>query len=375
MQISEKIDNYDLGVFDAEKTINELTESTLEHIPTLTPPIIPDTSSISTGLGSPQVLSAAPVPSPVTNDSTPKVATNNNLRNMRSNSLPVNWLGQGQDQGQDLLRPSYQTHFQNQRIYQANQSTLFKNNNNNNNVNNNNNTNNNNNINCGPTMQQRQNGGRYSYSSNQDFVNYNHNYANFRHQNNSQQYQMKSSNQHYQNNNQFHEHHGNSGYYNNQDAFQSSHRCQQRTACTENDAVGQGNNIAASYNNYYNGGCNNLQCNQQCSQQHSNYYNGYQNNKFNGNYPRPNNVNHRHNQMHQQQQQQQYYIDLDRKQENQAAAGMINENTSFQPLPPMATDELNEENNIVFKDMSTSLNAWDIENTYFRNNPNNYSTS
>lgn len=309
------------------------------------------------------------MPSPVTNDSRPKVTTNNNLRNMRSNSLPVNWLGQSQDPGQDLLRPSYQTHFQNQRIYQANPVTPFNNNNNNNT----------NNMNCGPIMQHRQNGGRYSYSSNQDFVNYNLNYANFRQQNsnNSQQYQVKNNNQHYQNNNQFHEH-GNSGYYN--EVFPSSHRCQPRTAGNENGAAGTRSNMAASYN-YYNGGCNNQQCNQQCGQEHSNYYNGYPSNKFNGSYPKPNNANNRHDQLQQQQQQiqqqhqhqQQYYIDLDRKQENETVTGIIDENSSFQAPPAMSTQEF-EENNIVFKDMSTSLNSFDLENTYFRNHPN-FSTS
>lgn len=362
LQISEKIGNYDLDAFDAEKTINELTESALEHIPALTtPPIITDPTNATDGLGSPQVLAnpASPVPPPAQNDR-PKVANNNSLRNMRSNSLPVNWQGQAQDPS----RTAYQSQLQNQRQFSANPSMLFNNNNNNNNTSNMNN--------CAPMMQQRQNGGRYSYSSNQDFVNYNHNYANFRqNNNNAQQYQLKNSNgQHFQGNGQFHEQgsgsdNGNNGYYNDgPDVYlQRFHRAAANNAAA---AAGQGNaHGMAAYNNggyYNNGGCNNQQCGQQqCGQQHNGYYGGYNGNKFN-NYPRPNATN-----VHQpDQQQHSYYMDLDRKHEDEVAeaAGPSGENASFQS--PQAPQAFDGSNNMVLKDMSTSLSSLYDENTFFQ---------
>ncbi|XP_050540028.1 zinc finger protein GLI2 isoform X2 [Daktulosphaira vitifoliae] len=319
MIIGEKIDNYDL--------INELTESALEQIPTLTSPIVNE----NTNLGSPQVITNT---TPVQNSTTserPKVV--NNHRNMRSNSLPVNW--QGQNQNQSLSRGMYQPSFHNQRPYQTNAPLQLNNNNNNTNTNNNN-------IRCAPMIQQRQNGGRYSYSSNQDFAHYNHNYTNFR-QNNTQ-YQMKNNNQHYQNS-QFSEH--SNGYYNGQDSYQ---RCQrnnngQQTNSTANNGI--------PYSNYYNNSCINQQCNQQQCNQH--YYNNYQNNnsanKF-GNYSRPNNIN---------PQEQQYYMDLDRKTENEVRP--IEETPPSYPITNQAFDS---SSNMVLKDMSTSLSSLYDENTFFQ---------
>lgn len=237
-------------------------------------------------------------------------------------------------------------------------------------------------MNCGPIMQQRQNGGRYSYSSNQDFVNYNHNYLNFRQNNNAQQYQIKNNSQHYQNNQQFHEQggaagangSGNNDYYNNgNDVYlQRFHR-----AATNNMAAGQGNAHGMNaYNNggyYNNGGCNNQQCSQQqCSQQHNGYYNGYQGgDKFADDYQRPNTANlHQQDQHQQQQQQQQYYMDLDRKRESEVAAAQVPgtmENISPFQSPP-APQEFDSSNNMVLKDMSTSLSSLYDENTYFQMN-------
>ncbi|XP_050421996.1 zinc finger protein GLI2 isoform X2 [Adelges cooleyi] len=341
MIIGEKIDNYDL--------IDELTESALENIPALTPPIIAENAN----LGSPQVLAnPRPVPNPPPPNDRPKVA-NNSHRNMRSNSLPVNWQGQGQTQG--LPRSTYHPNqFQNQRVYQTN-APLQQNNNNGANNNNNNNinaaNNNNNNINCAPAMQQRQNGGRYSYSSNQDFANYNHNYANFRQ--NHMQYQMKtnSQQQHYRNN-QFHEH-SNGGYYNGQDAYQRNNNDGQQA--NPNVAHGMNYNNGGYYNN---SGCSNQQCSQQqqCSNQHY-YNNGYPNNnggnsKFGGTYStRPNNMN---------PQEQQYYMDLDRKPESEARP--MEATPSF-PSPAQGFDS---SNNMVLKDMSTSLSSLYDENTFFQ---------
>jgi hypothetical protein len=192
---------------------------------------------------------------------------------------------------------------------------------------------------------------------------------------------MKSNGQHYQNNSQFHEHgNGNNGYYSNdQDAFPQ--RCQRATASNESGTTGQANaHGIALYGNssYYNLGCNNQQCGQhQCGQQHNGYYNGYHNNnnnnsnnnnqKFSHGYSRSNNTNLQQQQDHQNQQQhQQLYLDLDRKQENEAVTptGLIEENASFQS--PQVPQVFDASNNMVLKDMSTSLSSLYDENTFFQ---------
>lgn len=385
--ISEKIDDYDLGAFDAEKTINELTESALEHIPTLTPPIVQEATN-SAGNGQALTNPVAPVVStPTPNDRPNKVPPANNYRNMRSNSLPVNWQGQEQSHGHGLPGAVYNPQFQNQRPYQANHPAML--------FGTTTTTTNNNNFNFGPTMQQRQNGGRYSYSSNQDFVNYNHNYANFRHNGGQQYHQLKNNNnQHYQlsnnnnnnnsnrNNNsglQFHGQGNENGYYDDNSTTPNAYQRCQRTSTANGgqQATAVGQTAVApgmqSYNHgYYNGGCNNQQCGQQqCGQQHNNnYYNsGYhQNNagKFNSCYSRPNN---HHQQLGQQthQQQQQYYTDLDRKQDTVttvAASPMEEQSSPFRPAPE--PQEFDSSNNMVLKDMSTSLSSLYDENTFFQ---------
>ncbi|XP_027838605.1 zinc finger protein GLI4 isoform X1 [Aphis gossypii] len=389
--ISEKIDDYDLGAFDAEKTINELTESALEHIPTLTPPIVQEATN-SAGNGQALTNPVAPVvPTPTPNDRPNKVPPTNNYRNMRSNSLPVNWQGQEQSHGHGLPGAAYNPQFQNQRPYQANHpAMLFGTTTTNNNSNNNN-------FNFGPTMQQRQNGGRYSYSSNQDFVNYNHNYANFRHNGGQQYHQLKNNNnQHYQLNNnnnnnnnsnsnnnnglQFHGQNNENGYYDDNSATPNAYqRCQRTSAANGGQqaaAVGQtavAPGMQSYSHGYYNGGCNNQQCGQQqCGQQHNNnYYNsGYhQNNagKFNSCYSRPNNHHQQMNQQAHQQQQQQYYTDLDRKQDTLttvAASPMEEQSSPFRPAPE--PQEFDSSNNMVLKDMSTSLSSLYDENTFFQ---------
>jgi len=390
-QISEKIDEYDLGAFDAEKTINELTESALEHIPTLTPPIV--AQDVTNGAGNGQTLTntvAPVVPSPIPNDRPSKAPPANSYRNMRSNSLPVNWQGQEQSHGHGLPGSAYNSQFQNQRPYQANHPAMLFGTTTTNNTTNNN-------FNFGPNMQQRQNGGRYSYSSNQDFVNYNHNYLNFRHNSGNQYHQMKNNNnQHYQLNNnnnnsnrnsnnnnnnnnnnglQFHGQGNENGYYDENNATPNTYQRCQRTASgnggQQATAVGQAattHGMQSYSHSYYNGGCNNHQCGQQqCGQQHNNnYYNsGYHQNKFNGCYSRSNH----HQQMSQQahQQQQQYYTDLDRKQEagtTVAADPMEEESSNFRPAPE--PQEFDSSNNMVLKDMSTSLSSLYDENTFFQ---------
>jgi hypothetical protein len=78
-------------------------------------------------------------------------------------------------------------------------------------------------------------------------------------------------------------------------------------------------------------------------------------------------MHHHHHHHHHQQDhhQQQYYVDLDRKQEGEAAVatGPMEDNSFRSPQGPHAFDG---SNNMVLKDMSTSLSSLYDENTFFQ---------
>lgn len=414
MQISDKIDNYDLGAFDADNTIDELTESALEHIPPL--PVPPMIAEMNRTIG---VQRQAPVPPPAPADPSSKTlaaaAANNggSLRNMRSNSLPVNW------QTHDCAHPddgsAYRHQFapNHQRPYPT--ANLF-------------------NANCSP-MQQRHNGGRYSYSSNQDFVNYNHNYINFRPNNNAAGATNNTATavannnggggdvvvagadnaagQHYQNCNggQFREQNnavGSNGYYNNNNNTNTNNNNNNNNSGSGSGNTNNNSDVylqrfhrstaaadgMAAYNNggYYGGcadgrqqqqqqQCGQQQCGQQqCAQQQqhggSYYGNGGYQNKFAGGYSRTHQQHqqqhqiqhqhqHQHQNHHQQQQQHQYYVDLDGKRRESGSENIAVAADPFQqPLqvPPVCDGG----NNMVLKDMSTSLSSLYDENTFFQ---------